>query len=122
MRQSIDSANKAAAPNSIRATPAEKARQGPRGRPVLIVLLAGLVFAAIAWTIAGIYGEAGKDTAPQNQPAATSTVAPPDDAVVGGMPIGEPTRTAPTDRDPTPESGSGGDPQSITPTGTQKTQ
>lgn len=36
--------------------PPQKARQGRRGRPVLIVLVAGLLLAAIAWGGAEIYG------------------------------------------------------------------
>lgn len=36
--------------------PKEKARQGRTGRPVLIVLLAGLVLALVVWGLVEIYG------------------------------------------------------------------
>lgn len=35
----------------------DKARQGRRGGPVLLVLIAALVLAAVAWGIAEFYGE-----------------------------------------------------------------
>lgn len=38
--------------------PTDKARQGRRGSPVLLILIAGLVLAAVAWGIAEFYGEA----------------------------------------------------------------
>lgn len=36
--------------------PAKKARQGRMGRPVLVVLVVGLILAALAWWGAEIYG------------------------------------------------------------------
>lgn len=36
----------------------DKARQGRRGSPVLLILIAGLILAAIAWAIAEFYGQA----------------------------------------------------------------
>lgn len=42
----------------------DKARQGRRGSPVLLVLVAALVLAAVAWGIAEIFGEA---TDPEGQ-------------------------------------------------------
>lgn len=36
----------------------QKARQGRRGRRVLIVLVAALVLACLAWAAAELYGEA----------------------------------------------------------------
>lgn len=36
----------------------DKARQGRRGSPVLLVLVAALVLTAVAWGIAEIFGEA----------------------------------------------------------------
>lgn len=38
--------------------PADKARQGRRGRHVLIILIVGLILALIAWGVAEFYGEA----------------------------------------------------------------
>ena len=43
--------------------PTGKARQGARGMPVLLVLIAGLVLVALAWWGAEIYGDA---IAPEN--------------------------------------------------------
>jgi hypothetical protein len=43
--------------------PTDKARQGRWGTQVLVVLVAALILAAGAWTIAEFYGEA---TEPQN--------------------------------------------------------
>ncbi len=37
--------------------PARKARQGGMGRPVLVVLIVGLILAALAWWGAEIYGK-----------------------------------------------------------------
>lgn len=42
----------------------DKARQGRRGSPVLLVLVAALILAALAWGIAEMYGEA---TEPEGQ-------------------------------------------------------
>jgi hypothetical protein len=41
-----------------RIIPTDKARQGHRGRHVLIILVVGLILALIAWGVAEIYGEA----------------------------------------------------------------
>lgn len=108
------------------ATPFE-ARQGLLGRPVLMVLIGGLVLAAVAWAIAGGYGEAiDKDASTIQQQTTTGTnavVTPPDQTVIDNSPApGEKMQTTPTDRDPTAESGTGGDSQSAAPAGTEKTQ
>lgn len=42
----------------------DKARQGRRGSPVLLVLIAALLLMAVAWGIAEFYGRA---TAPEGQ-------------------------------------------------------
>lgn len=47
----------------------DKARQGRRGGPVLLVLVAALLLAAVAWAIAEFYGEA---TDPDGQTAVTT--------------------------------------------------
>lgn len=50
--------------------PATKARQGRLGRRVLLVLVAALVLAAIAWWLAEIYGVAIEpDNPTANKPA-----------------------------------------------------
>lgn len=47
--------------------PAEKARQGRRGRQVLLVLVCGLILAAVAWVAVEYYGRAIETPATQNQ-------------------------------------------------------
>jgi hypothetical protein len=89
-----------------------EARQGLLGRPVLMVLVASLVLALIAWGGAEMFGEStDNDAATQVQetiPAAKDTV-PSDQGTVDNTPsTGEQMQPAPTDTDPTPQSGSGG--------------
>ncbi|CAN7692616.1 hypothetical protein LJR098_002366 [Rhizobium sp. LjRoot98] len=111
----------------VEATPVQ-ARQGLLGRPVLMVLIGGLVLAAIAWAIAGMYGEAvDNDAVTETKQTTThgtkAVVTPTDQKVIDNTPpAGETMQTSPTDRDPTAESGTGGDSQSVAPTGTEKTQ
>ncbi|KFB08886.1 hypothetical protein [Nitratireductor basaltis] len=50
-----------------------KARQGRRGFPVLIVLIAALILAAIAWWGAEIYGVAIDESQPVETPASEDT-------------------------------------------------
>ncbi|KQS88548.1 MULTISPECIES: hypothetical protein [unclassified Rhizobium] len=103
-----------------------EARQGLLGRPVLMVLIGGLVLAMIAWGISEMYGEAvDNDAATDVNQTSTSTpnavVTPTDQKVIDNAPpAGEKMQTAPTDRDPTAESGTGGDTQSVAPAGTEK--
>jgi hypothetical protein len=105
--------------------PAEKARQGRLGRPVLVVLVSGLVLTMIAWAIAGFYGESADDdsrTTPaqvtMDKPAGT----PANQAVQTVSPQNGQAQMAPVDRDPTAQSGTGGPSQIRTPTGTEKTR
>lgn len=111
----------------VEATPVQ-ARQGFLGRPVLMVLIGGLILAAIAWAIAEFYGEAVDNDATTETKQTISQdsnaiVTPTDQKVIDNKPAaGESLQPAPTDRDPTAESGTGGDSQSITPTGTEKTK
>ena len=108
-------------------TPVE-ARQGFLGRPVLMVLIGGLLLAMVAWGISEMYGEAVDNDAATdiNQTTATSpnaVVTPTDQKVIDNTPpAGEKMQTAPADRDPTSESGTGGDSQSVAPAGTEKTK
>ena len=46
----------------------EKARQGRRGRRVLLVLVAALVLALAAWGVAEFYGQAIKTPATEQGP------------------------------------------------------
>lgn len=111
----------------VQATPVQ-ARQGLLGKPVLMVLIGGLLLAAIAWAIVGSYGEAIDNDAATEQKQTTTddtnaVVTPTDQNVIDNTPAaGEKMQTAPTDRDPTAESGTGGDSQSVAPAGTEKTQ
>jgi hypothetical protein len=113
--------------NRIVEETAVQARQGPLGKPVLMVLIGGLFLAMIAWGISEMYGEAVDDdtaTEVQTTPAEPNAVVTPSDQKVidNTPPAGEQMQTVPTDRDPTAESGTGGDSQSVAPTGTEKTQ
>ncbi|MER9318502.1 hypothetical protein NKI31_23815 [Mesorhizobium sp. M0659] len=104
--------------------PEKRARQGGLGRPVLGVLLAGLVLALIAWGIAEIYGEQAKTPATQQNSRVPSpdTYSPnpgqtdpanskADD--VNGEPV---DRNPKLDKDPTPRSSTGGDQPGTPPT------
>ncbi len=89
-----------------------EARQGLLGRPVLMVLIASLVLALIAWGGAEMFGEStDNDAATQVQdtiPAAKDTV-PADQGTVDNTPsTGEQMQPATTDNDQTPQTGSGG--------------
>lgn len=112
--------------NKIVVETSVEARQGLLGRPVLMVLIGGLVLAMIAWGISEMYGEAvDNDAATDVNQTSTSTpnavVTPTDQKVIDNAPpAGEKMQTAPTDRDPTAESGTGGDTQSVVPAGTEK--
>lgn len=102
---------------------AVEARQGLLGRPVLYVLIGGLFLAMIAWGVAEIFGEAvDNDPATEvTQPTTDNrtSATPENQPVVDNSPAaGETQETAPTDRDPTPETGTGGASQTTTPSGT----
>ncbi len=105
---------------------AVQSRQGLLGRPVLMVLIGGLVLAAVAWAVAGQYGEAIDNDAATTKQQATDTkaiVTPSEQTVIDNTPpAGEKMQPAPTDRDPTAESGTGGASQSVVPAGTEKIQ
>jgi hypothetical protein len=51
----------------------KRVRQGRKGRPVLLVLIAALVLAVIAWGAAELFGEA---TDPQNPAGEVETTEP----------------------------------------------
>ncbi|HCL64937.1 MAG TPA: hypothetical protein DIC56_08895 [Rhizobium sp.] len=55
---------------------ATEARQGFRGRPVLIVLLAGIVLALLVWIPAEWWGNAIAPKNPSNQPAQEQAPSP----------------------------------------------
>jgi len=102
---------------------AVEARQGLLGRPVLYVLVGGLFLAMIAWGAAELFGESvDNDPATEvTQPAADSrTQATPENQPVvdNTPPAGENQQTAPTDQDPTPETGTGTSGQGAAPSET----
>jgi hypothetical protein len=73
-----------------------------------------------------MYGEAVDDDAATEVQSTTepnANVTPADQKVMENTPpAGERIQPAPTDRDPTAESCTGGDSQSVAPAGTEKTQ
>ncbi len=66
-----------------------EARQAPPGRPVLYVLIAGLVLALIAWAAVELYPSGGPQTAGPGpgEPATTGTTRQP---TAGGIPLSPP--------------------------------
>jgi len=96
---------------------AKEARQGPLGKPVLLVLLGGLLLAVIAWGGAELFGESTDNNATvsgQESPAAGQNK-PSDQAT---PPSGDqPTTNAPVESS-TPQSGTGGDTQAKPPSNT----
>lgn len=89
---------------------ATEARQGNPGRPVLMVLIGGLLLALIAWGAAEMFGES-TDNDPatdrqQTEPAQNGQVTPSNQRTIDNTPAnGEQMQPAPTDRDPTPQTG-----------------
>ena len=102
--------------------PENKARQGPLGRPVLIVLIAALLLVIVAWGVAEIYGvgiKAPSTDQRNSQPPATSSSDPAStDPVqsqsesVSGQPI---DKNPKVDKNPTPQSSTGGAQQGVQP-------
>lgn len=95
-----------------------EARQGGLGRPVLRVLGISLVLVLLVWGAVEIWGEKTDPSAPldTSQTSSTTSGTPTQDTIKEDAPGGG--NTAPTDRDPTQPSGTGGDSQSVTPDGT----
>ena len=52
---------------------ANKAKQGRQGRPVLLVLIVGLLLAAVVWGVIEIYGTAIAPENPSGDPASVPT-------------------------------------------------
>ena len=97
---------------------ARESRQGGLGRPVLRVLGISLVLIFLVWGAVAIWGESADPSSPvdTSQTSSTTSGTPSQDTIEEAAPGGG--QTAPTDRDPTPQSGTGGDSQSVTPDGT----
>ena len=96
---------------------ARETRQGGPGRPVLKVLGISLVLAFLAWGVVEIWGERIDPSAPvdDTQTSSTSNGTSTQDTIDDSVPGGG--QTVPTDRDPTQQSGTGGDSQRVTPDG-----
>ncbi|MCD7111629.1 hypothetical protein LRX75_21585 [Rhizobium sp. DKSPLA3] len=87
-----------------------EARQGGAGRPVLMVLIGGLFLALIAWGAAEMFGESTDNDAAtdrqQTTPAQNGQATPANQGTIDNTPAnGAPMQPAPTDRDPTPQTG-----------------
>ena len=98
---------------------AREARQGGLGRPVLTVLGISLVLVFLVWGAVEIWGEKADPSAPLDDAQTSSTTSgstPSQDTIDEAAPGGG--NTAPTDRDPTPQSSTGGESQTVTPDGT----
>lgn len=94
---------------------AKDARQGPLGRPILRVLIGGLLLAVAAWGAAEMFGESTDDRATiTNQETDTGGQNTPSDNAT--PPSGDqPTTAAPVDKSPIPQTGTGGDSQTKNP-------
>lgn len=98
---------------------AEEAKQGRRGTAVLAVLLGGLVLAFLVWGAVEIWGE----STDVDRTADTEEVQPPpSQEQTGAVDQSAPTPAtpAPVDRDPTAQTGTGGESQQVSPDGTQQ--
>ena len=99
---------------------ATEARQGYLGRPVLMVLGAALVLVFLGWGAVEIWGEKmdpnGGVDASQTSATSDGTQTPSQDTIDNTVPGGG--EAVPTDRDPTQQSGTGGESQRVTPDGT----
>ncbi|MFT4160242.1 hypothetical protein [Shinella sp.] len=98
---------------------AREVRQGGPGWPVLKVLGVSLVLVFLVWGAVEFWGQKTAPSAPTDASQTTST------SEGNQTPAGGTTdnsagngQTVPTDRDPTPQSSTGGDSQSVTPDGT----
>ncbi|MCA1406769.1 hypothetical protein I6F26_07020 [Ensifer sp. IC3342] len=99
---------------------ARETRPGGLGLRVLAVLTGGLFFALLAWGAVELWGEMNDSdqTTEQTQPAPSSEQT---GSVGNGSPApADAQQPAPTDRDPTAQSGTGGPSQQTSPDGTEK--
>lgn len=95
---------------------AVEARAGLLGKPVLRVLAVSLVLAFAVWGVVELWGER---TEPVDDTQTSSTVEE-SQTPAGEEASGDPTRseTVPADRDPTPQTSTGGETQQTRPDGT----
>jgi hypothetical protein len=101
-----------------------EARQGRYGKPVFYVLACSLILAVIAWTAAEIWGEATDQDASGSvvdTPSQIETNTPSGAGTFDDNPAGGQSRSPEAvDKDPTYQSGTGGDSQQVTPDGTER--
>ncbi|MDM9644793.1 hypothetical protein [Rhizobium sp. S163] len=104
---------------------ATEARQGSYGRPVLMVLICGLVLALLAWGGVEMWGE----SIDKDKESTTSTKTDPINAQPSGAGTfddnpadGSSRPPEATDRSPTPSGSGSGPTQVTTPSGTEKTK
>jgi hypothetical protein len=90
-----------------------EARQGRPGRPMLIVLVAGLALALVAWLGAEMWGEATDAPAEQTATPPAQSNAPETPAPQSTTPA----VPAPTDQTTHPDGGTGGESQTNQPAG-----
>lgn len=83
---------------------ATEARQGRTGKPVLIVLISGLVLVVLAWAGAEWWGESTDNSARDPATRTTLQSAPP----ASTAPAPAQGNMAPTDKTPHSQSGTGG--------------
>jgi len=100
---------------------ARETRQGRLGRPVLRILGISLALAFLVWGAVELWSDRADPSAPvdTSQTSSTSDTQAPSEGTIDDTVPGN-TQTVPTDRDPTPQSGTGGDSQLVTPDGTQR--
>ena len=98
---------------------AVEAKQGRSGTAILAVLLGGLLLAFVVWGAVEIWGE----SVDSDQTTQTEQMQPaPSTEQTGSINQDQstPAIPAPTDRDPTAQSGTGGEMQQVAPDGTEK--
>jgi len=95
---------------------AAETRQGGRGFPVLAVLGTSLALVVVVWAAVELWGNYIDPTPENTERTTTNSGEPTQDTIDNSVPGA--TQTVPTERDPTPESGTGGESQTVTPDGT----
>lgn len=94
---------------------ATEARQGRLGRPILKVLLISLGIALLVWAALELWGMQLPPGEPANDAQTTTSTS--ERLPAADPDVVEPTQT---DRDPTPQTSTGGESQSVTPDGTDQ--
>lgn len=101
--------------------PEKRARQGGLGRHGFTILIAALLLTAIAWGIAELYGEQAKTPATQEGGGSTISSGPnpaesdPVKSKTDNMNVEPVDKNPKIDKNPTPQSSTGGDQQGTQP-------